>query len=765
MGSPKVVLTAGLLLIAVASLALVVSPALEGIATGPAGGHVPLPQAFVRASPRMEQAGSPPASSRPASAFGLAVGDQVDVAASSVACRQAPAQVATLFAVVPQYEQGIIVAGSVLANGYIWWEVSWDSNYTGWSAEGSNGTAWLTNLTGKTVTFDRAAALAYAAQYWGVVTSDGYFWNGPSTYVSYAQGTSVVGLSGDDCAHFVSQVIGDEPHQAGGGLNIPSRVPPTYGEPGNAALGDMILNNGWGIQVNGVQTMEPGDVINYEWNPPDGTWDHIAVYVGNGGVAAHTNSHFGANWTLGGAYAYRFIHILATTAGGSGVDHPAVSLALSPSTGNAPLNVSATATVVGGSTVYPSYLFLWGDGTTTTSSTPTASHVYNGAKTYMVDVRVTDSLGAVGWAANQSLTVSTGSSSSLQVTLHSSSATGTAPAAIAFQTAVQGGSGTYTSYAWSFGDGATSTTTLPNATHTYTSAGTFAVQVTVTDSRGSTGSSNPIDLVISAPPPPPALAVTITATPTSGGAPLAVSFSASPTGGTGTYGSFAWSFGDALSSTTSTAQTTHTYASPGTFSATVTVSDGSTQATSAPITLTVTSSGGSSSPLVVHLSASPQFGGPSLSTQLTLTVSGGSTPYRVAWDYGDGTSAGLVAMSGSTVSVSHTYSSAGTFTAKATVVDASGTSSTAQVVLEVNSTSPGGPSTSSSSASSNWWNALGPSGDLALLAGLLGIAVLTIALAVHRRRRAVPPQALDVPGPEGGGYWSYGSPPDGGGPG
>ncbi len=164
------------------------------------------------------------------------------------------------------------------------------------------------------VNFNRHQAVWYAAHYWNVVTSDGYFWNSSGTYVALPQGTNVVSMTGDDCAHFASSVIGNESHQAGGGLNIPSRVPPTYGEPGAGALGDLLINNGWAVTVSNVSQLLPGDLINYEWTSGAG-WEHIAVYLGNGTVAAHTNSHYGANWTLGGAVLYRFIHILAASDG------------------------------------------------------------------------------------------------------------------------------------------------------------------------------------------------------------------------------------------------------------------------------------------------------------------------------------------------------------------------------------------------------------------------------------------------------------------
>lgn len=280
--------------------------------------------------------------------FGLAIGDTVKVIATSLNCRATPSPNGTLISTEASGQLGTIDNGSVSSGGYIWWYIAYTDGNTGWSAEGTGSTAWLQNVTGQntsSVAYNRTAAMYYAAHYWNVVTSDGYFWNSSSTYISLAQGTNVTGMSGDDCAHFVSQVIGDEPHQPGGGLNIPSRVPPTYGEPGNAALGDMIINNGWGVVVPSVSNLLPGDVINYQWLSTDPTWDHIAVYLGNGTVAAHTNSHYGANWTLGGAYAYRFIHILNGSVGGS---MSVSSFAASPATVQTGATTYLNTTVSGG---------------------------------------------------------------------------------------------------------------------------------------------------------------------------------------------------------------------------------------------------------------------------------------------------------------------------------------------------------------------------------------------------------------------------------
>ncbi len=693
------------------------------------------------------------------SAFGLAVNDQVDVASGTLNCRQAPSQSATIFTVEQQYEQGRIVAGSVLANGYVWWEVSWDNNFTGWSAEGSNGTAWLTNLTGKTIAFDRAAALSYAAEYWNVVTSDGYFWNSGGTYVSYPQGTSVVGLSGDDCAHFVSSVDGNEPHQAGGGINIPSRVPPTYGEPSAPALGDMFLNNGWGIQVYGVQTMEAGDMINYEWNPPDGTWDHIAVYVGNGDVAAHTNSHFGANWTLGGAYAYRFIHILATTQGGSGVDRPLVALTLSPTSGSAPLTVTASVVATGGSTVYPTYRYFWGDGTTSWSLSSTATHTYASVGTYTVDAAVNDSLGVVGHSTNGTVTVSSGAPPALSVSLSFSTTNGTVPFTTSLHATVSGGTPPYTLYTWTFGDGGyATTTTTATVSHTYTSAGTFVAKVSVTDSAGATASSAPVVVTVALGSPPLSVALLVSAAV--GTVPAPITFSANASGGSGTYGPYTWTFGDGTTRSTSGATVSYTYNTVGTFGASVTVTDGRSNATSATAWIVINAPPG---PLAATLTSSPSQGVAPLFTSFTLTLEGGTPAYRVAWNYGDGASTGLLPVSGNSVSQGHTYTNSGTFQVVATVDDSAGATIQAKLNIVVgpsptvppNSPAPGGKT--SPSLYSSLTNGPGLYALLAVVA-IAGAGVAAAVLVSRRHRKGAEALAGSEPQSAAPVPWD-GSPP------
>lgn len=134
------------------------------------------------------------------------------------------------------------------------------------------------------------------------------------------------------------------------------------------------------------------------------------------------------------------------------------------------------------------------------------------------------------------------------------------PLPVQFTDTSQGGP---TSWAWDFGDGTTST--LTNPAHTYAAAGSYAVSLTVTNSKG-TDTSTQTNLIQVNDQPPLA---GFSASTTTGQYPLVIDFTDTsvkhPT-------SWAWDFGDGA---TSNAQNpSHTYATPGNFAVSLTVTNG-----------------------------------------------------------------------------------------------------------------------------------------------------------------------------------------------
>jgi cell wall-associated NlpC family hydrolase len=147
---------------------------------------------------------------------------------------------------------------------------------------------------GSTNQYDRAKVVSYANNYARYVCSDGCYWTNGSSYGDFGALAPVpTSELGDDCAHFVSCCIGRQPAQWGGGLSIPSRVPPTYGEPGAGRLVNTVLiAPGFAAEVFSLSSLRPGDLIGWNWEGDTNIedLDHVCLYLGNGVVAAHSAS-------------------------------------------------------------------------------------------------------------------------------------------------------------------------------------------------------------------------------------------------------------------------------------------------------------------------------------------------------------------------------------------------------------------------------------------------------------------------------------------
>ena len=233
---------------------------------------------------------------------------------------------------------------------------------------------------------------------------------------------------------------------------------------------------------------------------------------------------------------------------------------------------------------------------------------------------------------------------------------GSAPLTVDFSGLGSGGTSPYT-YAWDFGDGTTSTLQTP--THVYAVVGTYTASLVVTDASGATAMSS---VVVSVNPPPP-LSASASAFPSSGAVPLLVAFDVFGIGGTPPY-TYAWTFGDGSTGTGPSPR--HTYNVTGSYVAQVLVTDATGASASASAYVSVVPP----PPLSVSASASATSGTAWLHENFTATASGGTSPYNVTWDFGDGAV-------GYGFDVSHVYRSAGTYIPQVTVRDAAGDTGTA----------------------------------------------------------------------------------------
>ena len=316
-------------------------------------------------------------------------------------------------------------------------------------------------------------------------------------------------------------------------------------------------------------------------------------------------------------------------------------------------NVGQTITFDGSKSTAPTgqtltiYAWNFGDNSTGTGVSPT--HVYSTAGTFTVSLTVTDTSGGTNSLSTNAIITA------LPAANPGGPYTGSVGQTITFDgsksTAPAGQTLTYT---WNFGDISTGTGVAP--THAYSTAGTFTVALTVTDTSGAANTLSTTATIS-------ALPVANPGGPYSGNVGQTITFdgskSTAPTGQTLTY---AWNFGD--NATGTGVSPTHAYATAGTFTVALTVTDTSGAANSLSTTATI-----SALPL-----ANP--GGPySGNVGQTITFDGSTSTaptgqtLTYAWNFGDNAT-------GTGVSPTHAYSAVGIFTVALTVTDTSGGTNT-----------------------------------------------------------------------------------------
>ncbi len=148
------------------------------------------------------------------------------------------------------------------------------------------------------------------------------------------------------------------------------------------------------------------------------------------------------------------------------IKKPVVTLSGVPKSGCAPVTLTPTAVVSSGH-ILTSYLWNFGDGTTSTLASP--SHTYMGTGTYSVTLTYTTSGGCTG-TVTVANAVKTGTKPTAAFTL-------TPKDACAFQSVAftDNSSTPVTQWIWDFGDGSSST--QQNPVHQYSDTGWFNVQL------------------------------------------------------------------------------------------------------------------------------------------------------------------------------------------------------------------------------------------------------------------------------------------------
>jgi len=232
---------------------------------------------------------------------------------------------------------------------------------------------------------------------------------------------------------------------------------------------------------------------------------------------------------------------------------PVAAFKIGSATGIAPHTTSFTDTSAG---QINSWSWEFGDGAGSTDQSPT--HTYLEPGVYSVKLTVVGTGGSATTTATVSVAEAPPSAS-----FSADKTSGEAPLTVLF---TDTSSGTIDSWYWDFGDGSTST--AASAAYTYTIPGTYSVSLTVAGPGGeSTVTENNL-VTVDQP-----LVADFQVDAASGRAPLTVNFTDASSGAIKSY---AWDFGDG--STSSQANPSHVYASPGTYDVTLVVSaqDGTT---------------------------------------------------------------------------------------------------------------------------------------------------------------------------------------------
>ncbi|RYE16577.1 MAG: PKD domain-containing protein, partial [Sphingobacteriales bacterium] len=291
-----------------------------------------------------------------------------------------------------------------------------------------------------------------------------------------------------------------------------------------------------------------------------------------------------------------------------------------------PKTVQFTNLSIPGSTGSATYLWDFGDGTTSTASNP--SHTYTTGGNYNVSLSVTNSSGCLKIKSKAQYVLVSQKPAPDFTALNNNSCS--LPTTVVFTNTTIGA----VSYLWDFGNGNTST--AANPTQTYVSGGSYTVRLIATNANGCKDTITKPGFVNIGP-----LVASFSKSSTSTCVGSSVFFTNTTTPGAG---NSTWYFGDGTSATT--ANPSKAYTTPGTYTVKLVVnynncSDSTTQT------------------IVVHPSPSAQFSATPTdwcsapkAVQFTNLSIGAST-YN--WNFGNGSTA-------ISANPTHTYTSLGSYT-------------------------------------------------------------------------------------------------------
>jgi PKD repeat protein len=320
--------------------------------------------------------------------------------------------------------------------------------------------------------------------------------------------------------------------------------------------------------------------------------------------------------------------------------NPIADFVGTPTTGNSPLTVQFTDQSTGNST---SWLWDFGDGTTSTQQNPSHTYVSQKSDYFTVSLTVQGLRGPNTQSKTNYIYVTVPQRPVADFV--GTPTTGNSPLTVQF---TDKSIDNITNWLWDFGDGTTSS--LQNPLHTYINPGTYTVSLTVAGPGGSNTKTIEDYIQVTTPVP----VANFTAEPRSGNSPLTVQFTGTSTGN---IISRLWNFGD--ETTSNERYPSHTYQNTGTYTVSLTVAGpGGSNTKTIEDYIQVTT------PVpVANFTAEPRSGNSPLTVQFTGTSTGNITSRL--WNFGDETTS-------NEKYPSHTYQNTGSYTVSLTVTGPGG---------------------------------------------------------------------------------------------
>jgi len=407
-------------------------------------------------------------------------------------------------------------------------------------------------------------------------------------------------------------------------------APPAAAFSGNVTEGNMPL----AVRFTDEST---GNVTAWAWGFGDGNTSadqhpiHNYIAAGTYTVTLNASNVYGFSAKTEANY----ITVLAP---------PAATFTANVTEGNTPLAVQFTDTSTGNVTAWD---WDFGDGNTSTVQHP--AHTYTGTGNYTVTLNASN---AYGFSAKTEANYITVLASPAAV-FTANVTEGNSPLAVQF---TDESVGNVTAWSWDFGDGNTSTVQSPS--HTYKAAGNYTVTLNASNAYEFSVRTEVDYITVLAPP-----TAAFTANVTEGNVPLAVQFTDTSTGNVTAW---SWDFGDGNTSTVQ--NPTHTYEAAGNYTVSLNASNAYGSSISAPIPITVLA------PPAAAFTANVTEGNMPLAVLFTDKSAGNVTAW--AWNFGDGNTSAVQ-------NPTHTYTSAGNYSATLNASNAYGSSISAPIPITV----------------------------------------------------------------------------------